>query len=194
MLPLYEAITKSPRNDVWGTSEEIPHFFLPRSGKSFWLVEGNFPHCTTNQKHYPDLGCDMWHFCTCSLDLILWGTTGRVAKCRLFSQACFLCKVIKWISVVVVWSSEHAITSCTNYPLKCSNDLIFLCQSLIEIFKWHFTKNKLILQNDQSIIVAKNKILVCQRNIIKILCVFFLMVSLLTQKHWKILSSVVHSH
>ena len=85
----YKAITQSPRNDVWGISAEIPHLFLSRSGRSFWLVEGNFPHCTTNQKHYPDLGCDMlWHFCTCSSDLILWETTGRVAKCRLFSQVC----------------------------------------------------------------------------------------------------------
>ena len=86
----YKAITESPRNDVWGSSAEIPLLFLSRSGKSFWLVGGNFPHRTTNPKHSPDLGCDMlWHFCTCSSHLILWETTGRVAECRLFSQACF---------------------------------------------------------------------------------------------------------
>ena len=89
-LKCYKAITESPNNDVWGTSAEIPLLFLPRSGKSFWLVEGNFPHRTTSQKHYPDLGCDMlWLLRTCSSDLILWETTGRVAKCWLFSKACF---------------------------------------------------------------------------------------------------------
>ena len=41
-----------------------------------WLVETNFPHGTTNQKHYPDLGSDASS-----------ETSGRVAKCQLFSQA-----------------------------------------------------------------------------------------------------------
>ena len=33
----------------------------------FWLLEGNIPHNTTNQKHYPDLGSDtspVWNFCS----------------------------------------------------------------------------------------------------------------------------------
>ena len=39
---------------------------LPRSGWCFWLVEGPFPHGTTNQKHYPSLSSDtssVWNFC-----------------------------------------------------------------------------------------------------------------------------------
>ena len=38
---------------------------LPRSGWCFWLVEANFRRGTTNQKNYPDLGCDessVWNF------------------------------------------------------------------------------------------------------------------------------------
>ena len=37
----------------------------PDLGKCFWLVESNFPHGTTNQEHYPDLGSDalsLWNF------------------------------------------------------------------------------------------------------------------------------------
>ena len=42
------------------------------------MVESNFLHSTTNQKHYPYLGSDM-----------SFGkeTSGSVAKCQLFSQA-----------------------------------------------------------------------------------------------------------
>ena len=32
----------SSQNDVWGTSGEIPYWWLPRSEKCFWLVEANF--------------------------------------------------------------------------------------------------------------------------------------------------------
>ena len=38
-----------------------------------WLVETNFPHGTTNQKHYPDLGSDassVWNFCARFSDVI----------------------------------------------------------------------------------------------------------------------------
>ena len=35
----------------------------------FWLVDSNFPCCTTNQSHYPDLGSDT---CTSSPQTELW--------------------------------------------------------------------------------------------------------------------------
>ena len=37
----------------------------PISEQCFWLVEVNFPHGTTNQNYYPDLGSEMsavWHW------------------------------------------------------------------------------------------------------------------------------------
>ena len=58
----------SQRNDVWETSAEIPYWW--------GLVEANFPHGTTNQKHYPDLGSDVssvWSFCSRFLGVISQG-------------------------------------------------------------------------------------------------------------------------
>ena len=46
---------------------------LSRSGKCLCLVEANFSCCTTNQKHYPDLGNDaspVWVFCAPFLHVI----------------------------------------------------------------------------------------------------------------------------
>ena len=46
---------------------------LSRSGKCLCLVEANFSCCTTNQKHYPDLGNDassVWIFCAPFLHVI----------------------------------------------------------------------------------------------------------------------------
>ena len=46
----------SVRNDVWGTSVEIPYWW--RVTYQIWvlllIVKANFPRGTTNQKHYPD--------------------------------------------------------------------------------------------------------------------------------------------
>ena len=46
----------SPQNDVWGTSVQLPYWW--RVTTQIWVVEANFPHGTTNQKHNPDLGAD----------------------------------------------------------------------------------------------------------------------------------------
>ena len=49
---------------------------LPRPGQSLWLDEANFPCCTTNQKHYPDLGSNtpsVWKFCARSPAVISQG-------------------------------------------------------------------------------------------------------------------------
>ena len=46
----------SVRNDVWGTSVEIPYWW--RVTYQIWvlllIVKADFPRGTTNQKHYPD--------------------------------------------------------------------------------------------------------------------------------------------
>ena len=59
-----------PRNDVSGKIAEIPYWW--RVTTQIWVVFlirwSKFPRGTTNQKHYPDLGCDtVWDFCARSL-------------------------------------------------------------------------------------------------------------------------------
>ena len=56
---------------LWMTSgEQLQKFHTNQvlgSGLCFWLLEANFPHATTNQKHSPDQGSDLspvWNFCT----------------------------------------------------------------------------------------------------------------------------------
>ena len=84
----------SPPN-VWETYAEIPCWW-PFSTE-IWVVlligraRGKFD--STIQKHYPDLGSDassVWIFCARFSDVICRGTSGSVAKCRLFSQAIFV--------------------------------------------------------------------------------------------------------
>ena len=87
MLPLFShQMTSEKRVQKFYTDDGS----LPWSGLCFWLVESNFPHSTTNQKHYPDLGSDVssvWNFCACSQTSFGGETRGRIAKCQLFSQA-----------------------------------------------------------------------------------------------------------
>ena len=64
-----------PQNDVWETAQKFhtDDTSLLRSGKCVWLVKANFTRCTTNQKHYPDLGrnaSSVWNFCTRFSDVI----------------------------------------------------------------------------------------------------------------------------
>ena len=47
---------KDNSGGVWKTSAEIPYWW--RSEQHFWRAEGKFPDCTTNKRHYPDLGSD----------------------------------------------------------------------------------------------------------------------------------------
>ena len=61
---------KQHRNSILMT-----HHYILRSGKCVWLVKANFTRCTTNQKHYPDLGWNassVWNFCTRFSDVISW--------------------------------------------------------------------------------------------------------------------------
>ena len=54
----------------------------------FWPTK--FPRVSTNQKHYLDLGNDVssvGNFCACYSNVVLRGSSGDLAKRRLFSQA-----------------------------------------------------------------------------------------------------------
>ena len=63
---------------------------LLSSIKCFWLVEDNFPHCMTNQKHYPNQGrvaSSVWNFRARFCQTSIPGeTSAGVAECRLFPQ------------------------------------------------------------------------------------------------------------
>ena len=63
---------------------------LLSSIKCFWLVEDNFPHCTTSQKHYPNQGrveSSVWNFRARFCQTSIPGeTSAGVAECRLFPQ------------------------------------------------------------------------------------------------------------
>lgn len=76
---------------------------LPRSGLRFWLLEANFPHATTDQKHSPDLGSDLspvWNFCTHDVS---W--RGGIAKYQLPSQA------MKKIIILLLIQDLHRLGS-----------------------------------------------------------------------------------
>ena len=63
---------------------------LLSSIKCFWLVEDNFPHGTTYQKHYPNQGrvaSSVWNFRARFCQTSIPGeTSAGVAECRLFPQ------------------------------------------------------------------------------------------------------------
>ena len=67
---------------------------LLSSIKCFWLVEDNFPHCTTSQKHYPNQGrvaSSVWNFRARFCQTSIPGeTSAGVAECRLFPQTILL--------------------------------------------------------------------------------------------------------
>ena len=68
------------------TSENWPQKFHaygtspPRSGKCFWLVESNFPCCTTNQN--PDLGNNAWSVLDCEQSLVFFRFSESNARAR----------------------------------------------------------------------------------------------------------------
>ena len=92
----------SPRNDVWGTTAEIPYWWRVTTHE-IWVrvLIGCAAREICNQKHYPDLGSDVsseWNFCQSSSDVISQGNQqwrgeisavfsvglvpfGRLAKC-----------------------------------------------------------------------------------------------------------------
>ena len=59
----------------WWSVYQQPGSHNPELGWCFWVVEANFPHSRTNQKHYPYLGSDTssWNFCARFSDVILRG-------------------------------------------------------------------------------------------------------------------------
>ena len=66
----------SLRNDVWGTSAEIPFWWQVTTQIWVVLLIANFSRGTTNQKYYPDMGSDtssVRNFCSRSTDVILRG-------------------------------------------------------------------------------------------------------------------------
>ena len=67
---------------------------LLSSIKCFWLVEENFPHCMTSQKHYPNQGrvaSSVWYFRARFCQTSIPGeTSAGVAECRLFPQTILL--------------------------------------------------------------------------------------------------------
>ena len=89
---------------------------LSRSELCFCLVEGNFPHGTTNQKRYPDVGSDTSSVSHGIFSLALqtsfrWETKGGVAKCRPFSQTS------PALTLKILFSSSDFIKLATTVPL-----------------------------------------------------------------------------
>ena len=80
-------ITSEERAEKFHTDDAT----LPITWLCIWLVQANFPHGTTNQKHYPDPGTDtssVWNFYARSSDVISRDeTSDGVAKCWIFPQA-----------------------------------------------------------------------------------------------------------
>ena len=85
------AKTGFPRNNVWGTTSEIPYWWrvvsLPRSGLCFWLVVPRGKGASTNQNH-----CQTWEVtrhqhgisALVSQTSFCGETSCKVVKCRLF--------------------------------------------------------------------------------------------------------------
>ena len=100
LLPLQEKTADISRRHHWFpremTSEKQAQKFhtddatLLSSIKCFWLVEENFPHGTTNQKHYPNQGrvaSSVWNFRARFCQTSIPGeTSAGIAECRLFPQ------------------------------------------------------------------------------------------------------------
>ena len=104
LLPSPEKTADISRGNHWFpsemTSEKQAQKFhtddatLLSSITCFWLVEENFPHGTTYQKHYPNQGrvaSSVWNFrarfCQTSIP---WETSAGAAECRLFPQTILL--------------------------------------------------------------------------------------------------------
>ena len=67
----------------WALKVHTDDATLPKTPSCIWLVEANFPHSTTNEKHDPDPG-----ICSRPSDLISRDESSHgVAKRRLFSRA-----------------------------------------------------------------------------------------------------------
>ena len=93
-----------PQNDVWGTSAEIPYWWLVTTQIRVVVVIG-LSKFSTNQKHHPDLGSDassVWNCCARFSDVISRrNQRGGVPKYQLFSQA-----VLIYLSIVFFMCQE----------------------------------------------------------------------------------------
>ena len=113
-------------NDVWEARTEIPYWWRVTTQIWVMLLTGwskNFPRCTTNQKHYPDLGSDassVWNF-----GARFEEASGCFAKCGLFSQARL---VVPWFEIPA-WhrGSVRMVVLWLTFENKHWNNQSFKC-------------------------------------------------------------------
>ena len=93
---------------------------LPSSWLHFQLVEANFPHSLTNQKHYTDLGRLVMHHqnrisALASHRSFHRESSDNVTKCWLFSQAPRLFQGFHWCT------NSFRFSSSGNYYVQTSS-------------------------------------------------------------------------
>ena len=90
ILYCYTAVKKQMTSEKRAQKFNTDDVSLPRSGWCFCLVESNFPHDTTNQKHRPDLGIISREF----LRLFLRRHLAGKPVVAMRNVGCFLCLTV----------------------------------------------------------------------------------------------------